>query len=78
MKFRDKSSWRSAPPLLTTLLALSACAHVSTPPPASNSYCAIAKPITYDSRVDRPETVAQIETHNSVWACLCEQDCPQP
>jgi hypothetical protein len=30
----------------------------------------------YNSRLDTPATVAQIEAHNSVWVCLCEQDCP--
>lgn len=77
MKFRDKSTWRNTPLSLLILLALSGCAHVSTPPPASSSYCSIAKPISYNSKVDRPETVAQIEAHNSVWVCLCEADCPQ-
>jgi hypothetical protein len=63
---------------LTTLSVTSACAHVSTPPPATNSYCAIAKPIFYDSRVDSARTVKQVEEHNSVWACLCDSDCPAP
>jgi hypothetical protein len=61
---------------LTILSATSACAHVSTTPPATNSYCAVAKPIFYDSRLDSPSTVAQIEAHNSTWVCLCEDDCP--
>lgn len=76
MKFSGKWNWRSMslPPLI--LIALSGCAHVSTTPPATNSYCSIAKPISYNSKIDRPETVAQIEAHNSVWVCLCEDDCP--
>jgi hypothetical protein len=63
--------------MLSILPALSACAHGSTPPPAVNSYCAIAKPIYYDTRADSANTVKQIEGHNSVWVCLCEQDCPK-
>ena len=42
-----------------------------------NSYCAIVKPITYDATQDTPETVAEVELHNSVFACLCEGDCPK-
>ena len=76
MKSNGKSIWRNTLLGLTILTATSACATVSTTPPATNSYCAIAKPIRYDSRIDRPATVAQIEEHNSIWACLCEQDCP--
>jgi hypothetical protein len=63
------------PSLLLILSALSGCATVSTVP--VNSYCAIAKPITYDATQDTPETVAEIELHNSVLICLCEDDCPK-
>jgi hypothetical protein len=42
-----------------------------------NNYCVVASTISYDSRADTPETVAQIEAHNSRWVCLCEQDCPK-
>lgn len=63
--------------LLSSLIlsALSGCATVSTVP--VNSYCAIAKPITYDAKQDTPETVAEVELHNSVFVCLCEDDCPK-
>lgn len=77
MKSNGNLIWRNTLLGLTILSATSGCATVSTTPPAANSYCAVAKPIRYDSRVDRPATVAQIEAHNSVWACLCEQDCPK-
>jgi uncharacterized protein YceK len=63
------------PLLLLTLSALSGCATVSTVP--VNSYCAIAKPITYDAKKDTPETIFEVEQHNSVFICLCEQDCPK-
>ena len=43
-----------------------------------NSYCSIAKPISYDSAKDTPETVKQIEQHNSKYVCACENDCPKP
>lgn len=62
----------SAPLILS---ATSGCATVSTVP--VNSYCAIAKPISYDAKQDTAETVKEIETHNSVFVCLCEQDCPK-
>jgi len=64
--------------LLSSFLILSAtsgCATVSTAP--VNSYCAIAKPISYDATKDTVETVKEVETHNSVFVCLCEQDCPK-
>ena len=63
------------PLLLLTLSALSGCVTDLTAP--VNSYCAIAKPITYDATKDTPETVAEIEAHNSVLVCLCEDDCPK-
>lgn len=42
-----------------------------------SDYCKIAAPISYDSKVDSPETVAAVEKHNSQWVCLCEGDCPK-
>lgn len=60
------------------LLAPSACVHGSTAPVVVSDYCRIAKPILYDGKADTPETVAQIEAHNSQWVCVCEHDCPQP
>ena len=59
-------------PILT---ALSGCATVSTVP--VNSYCAIAKPISYDATKDTSETVKEIEAHNSAFICICEADCPK-
>lgn len=47
------------------------------PPAAIRSYCEIAKPIFYDSSADSPETIKQIEEHNSKWVCVCEGDCPK-
>ena len=63
------------PPL--TLFATSGCATVSTAPATVSEYCRIAQPIGYDSEKDTPETVADIERHNSIFACICEADCPQ-
>lgn len=62
--------------LLPTLSAMSGCVTASTGPVATDSYCAIARPIGYDSGKDSAETVAEIEAHNSKWVCVCEQDCP--
>jgi hypothetical protein len=69
--------WNWVRPLLLCLIltATSGCVTASTVPVA-NSYCAIAKPISYASDKDAHETVRQIEAHNSQWVCLCEQDCP--
>ena len=62
--------------LSVILLAMSGCAHGLTAATPLNSYCAIARPITYDRLYDTNLTVAQLEAHNSQWACLCEKDCP--
>lgn len=65
------------PLLLLTLSALSGCVTDLTEAAPINSYCAIAKPITYDAKQDTPETIAEVELHNSVFVCLCEDDCPK-
>ena len=61
--------------LLPTLLGTSACATGSTGLVVSD-YCRIAAPISYDVTKDTPETVAEVEAHNSKWVCVCENDCP--
>lgn len=76
MKSNGNSIWRNTLLGLMILSATSGCAHVSTPPPAINAYCVVAKPIRYNSKLDTPTTVAEVEAHNSTWVCLCEQDCP--
>ena len=60
--------------LLPILCATSACVTGSTA--VVGDYCRIAKPIPYDSKVDSPQTVKDIEAHNSKWVCVCEGDCP--
>lgn len=74
---RSTGKWNWAKPLLLfpILSVTNACVTASTVPVAS-SYCRIAKPITYDATKDTPDTVRQVEAHNSQWVCLCEQDCP--
>ena len=62
---------------LLTLFAISGCAIGSTAPAAISDYCRIAKPISYDTSVDSPETVRAIEVHNSQYVCVCEHDCPK-
>ncbi len=62
--------------LSVILLVMSGCAHGLTAATPLNSYCAIARAITYARDMDTALTVAQIEAHNSQWACLCEKDCP--
>lgn len=61
-----------------TLLALNGCKTVSTAPVAKGDYCAITSYITYETGKDSPETIFQIEMHNSQRACVCELDCPKP
>ena len=59
---------------LTIPLVLTGCVTGSTA--LVGDYCRIAKPISYDSRIDTVETVKEIEAHNSKWVCVCESDCP--
>lgn len=56
------------------LLLSSGCALVSTKPVAPISeFCRVVDPITYDSRVDSADTVAQIEALNAKWLALCDE-----
>ena len=76
MLWNARLNWARRLSLCLTLFVMSGCATVSTVPVNINSYCAIAKPIGYDSKIDTAETVKEIEAHNSKWACVCENDCP--
>ena len=60
---------------LTIPLVLTGCVTGSTA--LVGDYCRIAKPISYDSKTDTAETVKAIETHNSVYECVCNDDCPK-
>jgi hypothetical protein len=59
------------------LIATSGCVADLTEVGVKGDYCRIAKPISYDGKVDTPETVQQIEAHNSRYVCVCEGDCPK-
>jgi hypothetical protein len=63
------------PSMFLILSVTSGCETVSTVP--VNSYCAVAKPITYDATKDTPQTIKEIEAHNSAFICICEADCPK-
>lgn len=66
--------------LCAMTLVLSACASGLTAQSkrtVTSEYCAVARPIPYDSEADSKATVAGIEAHNSQWVCLCENDCPK-
>lgn len=62
---------------LPILFAMSGCVAGLTEAEVKGDYCRIAKPITYDTTVDTPDTVRQIEQHNSEFVCVCEGDCPE-
>ena len=62
--------------LLPILCVTSACVSGSTAPVVVSDYCRIAKPLSYDSKVDSAETVKAVEAHNWSWACVCDKDCP--
>jgi len=71
-----RSNWVRLPFLFLILSVTSACVTDSIGRVPVNSYCAVARPISYDGIKDTPETVKLVEAHNSQWVCLCEQDCP--
>lgn len=71
MSLTGKLKWLKPPLLCLILPAMSGCVTASTAPVA-NSYCHIAKPITYDTTKDTQDTVKQIEAHNSQWIAVCE------
>jgi hypothetical protein len=59
------------------LIALNGCDLNTTDPVPLSNYCALTKPISYDSTKDTQETVAEIEAHNSRYECVCNRDCPK-
>lgn len=63
--------------LVVILPALSGCVANTTAPVVVSDYCRIARPIAFDSTRDTPETVRDIEIHNSQWECVCNHDCPK-
>jgi len=76
MRLTDRSNLVKLLSLSLILSATSGCVTDLIVPAPINSYCEIAKPISYDSKTDTAETVKAIEAHNSTWVCLCESDCP--
>ena len=76
MESQGKSNWRNMSICILIMIGMNGCATVSTVPVPVNSYCLVAKPISYDSKTDSSATVAAIEKHNSIWMCICEKDCP--
>lgn len=59
---------------LLMILLLVVATGCATSSGVTSNYCLIATPISY-SVLDTPETVAQIERHNSDWSCTCAEDC---
>ncbi len=76
MPSTDRLNWVKLPLIFLTLSVTSGCATDLTETAPTNSYCEIAKPISYDSAKDTAETVKLIEAHNSKFVCICENDCP--
>lgn len=76
MKLTGKSKWAKLLTASLILSATSACETDGTVTVPTNGYCAITKPITYSTAQDSALTVAEIEKHNSTYACVCENDCP--
>lgn len=76
---KSKSKSHLVKPLLSILIlsGLSGCGLNTTGPVHLNNYCALTKPIFYDSVEDSPATVAEIEAHNLRYECLCNNDCPK-
>lgn len=78
MLLSAKLRWARLLTVFLILIAMTGCVTDSIGPVPTNSYCAISRPITYDSVRDTAKTVKQVEEHNSRWACVCDNDCPKP
>ncbi len=76
MRLTDRSNLVKLLSLSLILSATSGCVTDLIVPAPINSYCEIAKPISYDSTKDTAETIKLIEQHNSKFVCVCENDCP--
>ena len=66
--------WQLMP--VPILLLSSACALVGiepaeTPRPQAD-FCTLYEPVSYDSELDTPETVAQVEPNNARWLVVCD------
>lgn len=54
------------------LMSLGACTYLRTPETVIVSdFCSIAKPITYSAKLDTPETVKEILSHNAAYDAVC-------
>lgn len=62
---------------LPILSVISGCVANTTAPVAVHDYCELVYPITYDTEHDTDPTIKEIEKHNSVYVCICENDCPK-
>ena len=63
-------------PLGLMLIGLTACATDSATP-STDPFCVQDGPIYFDQSAVSDSTAAQIDRHNGVWVCLCENDCPE-
>lgn len=77
MLFKSRSPWAKPLSLCLILSALSGCDLNTTAPVPLSNYCALTRPISYDSTKDTIETVAEIEAHNLRFECICNRDCPK-
>lgn len=61
---------------MTLALGASVISGCATNTVVTDTSCSVFGPITYSSR-DTTDTVRQINEHNSVYACVCDKDCPK-
>lgn len=57
-------------PILTSSCETTGSAETDPPLPGAESFCSIARPITWSTR-DTPETVLEVKAHNAVGKRLC-------
>lgn len=57
-------------PILTSCAGLTGSGATEPPLPGAESFCAIAKPITWSTR-DTDQTVREVKAHNAAGKALC-------
>ena len=59
------------------LFLTSSCTAPTTALTQVSDFCSIVKPITFDGKLDTPETQKQIMSLDAQYMCICLHQCPK-